>query len=84
MTAGIEDSTYITKPGSEDTHFRGDMYSGPRGHNNCMLVQHQVDLKGKFMAIRAPSISQSQRGSDTAIMAIQVLCHRVLQCEEMF
>ena len=74
VTAGIDDSTYLVKSSTEDPHFRGDLQSGKRGHGDCLLVGHQVDLKGKFIALRPPSIACTPRGSDTTIMALQVSC----------
>ena len=85
VTAGIEDSTYMGKDGSEDAHWRADLHSGKRGHGNCLLVAHQVDLKGKFIAIRPPSISTTPRGSDTSIMALQVFSKVNLKvCDDTF
>ena len=37
-----------------------------------MIVGHQVDLKGRFLALRPPNIAATPRGSDTITMALQV------------
>ena len=72
MTAIIDDATYLTKDGTEDPHLRADYYSGKRGKGNCLIVGHQVDLKGRFLALRPPNIAATPRGSDTITMALQV------------
>ena len=72
MTAIIDDSTYLTKDGTDDPHLRADYYSGSRRKGNCLIVRHQVDLKGKFIALRPPNIAATPRGSDTMTMALQV------------
>ena len=72
MTATIDDGTYLTKDGTEDPHLRADYFSGARGKGNCLIVGHQVDLKGKFIALRPPNIAATPRGSDTTTMALQV------------
>ena len=72
MTAIIVDSTYLTKDGTDDPHLRADYYSGSHRKGNCLIVGHQVDLKGKFIALRPPNIAATPRGSDTTTMALQV------------
>ena len=72
VTAVIDDSTYLTKDGTDDPHLCSDYYSGSRGRGNCLIVGHQVDLKGKFIALRPPNIAATPRGSDTTTMALQV------------
>ena len=74
VTAGIDDGTYLTRSSTEDTHNRADNYSGKRGKNNCLIVSHHVSLNGTFMAVKAPNIAATPRGSDTTTMALQVGC----------
>ena len=72
VTAGIDDSTYLTRSSTEDPHLRADNWSGKRGHGPCLLVGHMVSLLGRFIALRPPGIGATPRGSDTTAMAIQV------------
>ena len=76
VTAGIDDGTYLTKSSTEDTHNRADNYSGKRGKGNCLIVSHHVSLNGTFMAVKAPNIAATPRGSDTTTMALQVGCSK--------
>ena len=51
-----DDTTYLKAFGSSDPSWSSTMYSGKRGHGQCMLVGHLVDPLGRVIAVR-PGVS---------------------------